>query len=291
MLRRVLSLLSLGLISTQALAGAYEITDSFGRHWFEQVPERVVVTDWTILDNLLRLGVVPLGAPETTRYRALPDQPALPAQVSDIGLRVAPSPARIRALEPDLIIIGTGQKELARPLSRITKVIYFKNFSDRYRTNGHKSRERWLQMAAVFQKTEQAEAALQHLDERLAALAESLTSTSPVALVQADERMQLRLFGANSLPGYTLTQLGLTPALQRTPQHWGESHITLAELNTLAIDTDVLLFAPQAAHGDWRRSLAHQSIQARVHLLPPLWPYGGVLSLLQIAERIASPLR
>lgn len=291
MLGRVLALLGLSLISAQALADAYEITDSFGKHWFEQVPERVVVTDWTILDNLLRLNVVPVGAPETARYRTLPDQPTLPASVNDIGLRVAPSPARIRALEPDLIIIGTGQKELARPLSHIAKVIYFKNFSDRYRTNGRKARERWLQMAAVFQKTAQAQAALQAMDERMAELAGALNPDQTVVLLQATPQGQLRLFGDNSLPGHVLRTLGLTPGLIRPATHWGESPLTLDDLGALNTTPQVLLFAPQSQHAQWKNAIEKQDLSAGIQILPRLWPYGGALSLLQIAERIRHALR
>ena len=291
MLRRALSLLGLCLISAQAVAAGYQITDSFGKHWFERVPERVVVTDWTVLDNLLRLGIVPVGAPDTADYRKLPNQPELPTAVSDIGLRAAPSPASIRALKPDLIIIGTGQKELARPLSRIAKVIYFKNFSDRYRTNGRKSRERWLQMAAVFAQTEQAQQALSGMDQRLAELAQRVRGAGPVALIQARDDGSLRLYGDNSLPGYALRQLGLTPALQRAPKHWGESAIKTADLNTLQEPARILLFAPLKQHEQWRKRLTDGAIDARIELLAPLWPYGGALSILQLAERIATPLR
>ncbi len=291
MIRRAFSLLGLCLFSAQAMAAGYQITDSFGKHWFEAVPERVVVTDWTVLDNLLRLGIVPLGAPETALYRKLPNQPTLPTNVADIGLRVAPSPASIRALNPDLIIIGTGQKELARPLSRIAKVIYFKNFSDRYRTNGRKSRERWLQMASVFERSEQAEKSLQAMDQRLYALAQTVQGSGPVALIQAQDNKRLRLYGDNSLPGHALRQLGLEPALERAPQHWGETTIKFAAFATLDASANILLFAPETQHAQWRKKLATTPIKANVTLLPPLWPYGGTLSILQIAERIASSLR
>ncbi|MGB1580651.1 MAG: hypothetical protein ACPHER_04005, partial [Nevskiales bacterium] len=135
-IRRALLLL---LLSGSVQAAPYEITDSFGKHWFERPPQRVVVTDWTLLDNLQALGVETVGAPELALYRQQVS-PDLPRDVTDIGLRAAPNLETLRQLKPDVILLGTGQKELARPLSRISTVLYFKQFSDRYRSNGLKSR-------------------------------------------------------------------------------------------------------------------------------------------------------
>ena len=122
----------------------YEVTDSFGKHRLQKPPERIVVTDWTLLEQILELGIVPVGAPELERYRHYVKQPILPNGIADIGLRSSPDLKTLRSLKPGAIIVGTDQKSLARPFSLIAPVFYYNNFSARYRTNGKKTRVRFF---------------------------------------------------------------------------------------------------------------------------------------------------
>ncbi len=263
-------LLTIGFLclALPALAsGSYEVTDAFGKHRFDAPPARVVVTDWTLLENLLELGITPVGAPELEAYRRHVQWPALPQDITDIGLRQAPSIKALATLTPELIILGTGQKDLARPFSRISRVAWYKFFSERYRTNGSKARTRFLQIAELFQRTTVAENKLAAMDTRIAELRSLLmnhfgSQLPDVTAARTLSPEKLAVYGPNSLPGHALEQLGLVNARSFKGNAWGEKEL-----------------AADIAAGN-----------GRLLILDGVWPYGGALSVGRIAEAITAGL-
>lgn len=275
----LLSLLAANTIAQQP----YEVFDTTGKHYFFSPPERVVVTDWTALDNLLELGVVPIGAPEIVLYQNLVRLPLLPEAVSDIGLRQAPGLSLIQTLQPDVIIIGTGQKELVRPFSRISKVMYYKSFSDRYRRIGEKARERFLQIADLFRKGELAEKKLAAMDTRLLELSQQLQDAYQQDLPRVLIAKPLKddkwlVYGENSLVGIAASALGLRNVMDMGFQ--GEKTLSSAELQLIDYDYAMLLDQPPADKLSPQKSLQ----------LTYTWPYGGALSVGRFAESIATVL-
>nr|WP_227551280.1 iron-siderophore ABC transporter substrate-binding protein [Kangiella sp. HZ709] len=279
-----------------AITKDYQVTDTFGRHWFKKTPERIVVTDWTLLQNLLELGITPLGAPEIDKYKQYAVEPALPSSIADIGLRKAPSFKQIQALKPDLIILGTGQKKLAVPLSRIAKVVYYKSFSSHYRTNGKKSRTIFLQMAELFQKTKEADHLLSSLDENFKVLKTQLsakfkTNKPKVTFIRFSEEAQPLVYGNNSMLDHMLKQLDLKSEFEIRKNNWGEQRIAISDLNTIngylaiiePIDKQFL-----NSHPDWKEIPAVKN--NKVIFIPANWTYGGALSILPIAQSLIQQL-
>ena len=204
---------------------AYEVMDSFGRHSFQSPPQRVVVTDWTLLEQLLELGVQPVGAPELSHYRELVENPPPPEKIVDIGLRRSPSIATIRALKPDLIILGTDQKEFDRPFSRIARVMYYQNFSERFASNGEKAKQRFLQLATLFQKVDVAETKLRLLEETLTAKAAQIKryfgeNIPSVTIIRLTTRDGVVVYGEHSMPGYVIGRLALSSEMAIKKINW-----------------------------------------------------------------------
>lgn len=298
----ITSLCSVALLHAQAPADpnqdSYEVTDSFGKHRFQSPPQRVVVTDWTVLQQMLDLGIVPIGAPEVEAYRYYVGSPALPESVVDIGRRLSPSLAKIRALEPELIILGTGQKSLSRQLSRIAKVMYYKSFSKRYRGNGEKSRLRFEQIAALFQQHAQAKTKLADMDAAIAsaklALQQHYGKNLPTVLIgRFSSERKFLLYGANSLPVYSLNSLGIktNDAIPVKGSDWGEVELSVKALANYQADY-LLVLSPLvdgAMQGDVWQSLAWTQA-SKVRVLPTLWSYGGALSVGATAKAVAQAL-
>lgn len=277
MRRRVLtSLLALALLIC-GKASAYEVMDSFGKHHFEQPPQRVVVTDWTLLEQLLSLGIVPVGAPELKQYKAQGGQWDLPDEITDIGQRQAPSPAILRQLKPDLIILGSQQKELARPFSRIAKVMFYQHFSDRYRNHGEKSQTRYRQLAELFQQEAKTEQQLQALNAELKQWREQLSGHhgKNIVLYWPDERLaeqsRCRVFGARSMPGYAAIALGLQPEMGADVSLLGDDIVDCERLK----NKTVFRIGPASS----------LNIEAQYEL-PRLLTFGGTMSLRDWASAI-----
>lgn len=278
-------------------SSAQVVTDSFGKHRFDTPPVRVVVTDWALLEQMLELGITPVGAPELDLYSRYVGQPKLPKGIIDIGLRRSPSIAKIKSLDADVIVLGTNQKSLARPFSRISRVMYYKSFSDKYRTNGKKSRVRFLQIAELFQQTLLAKTKLADMDAELSVIKQQIhqyfnSQVPPVTLIRFSGNKKALVYGANSIAAYTLKQLDIRPAIDSNRSQWGETELTVSQLADIK-EGFVLYINPVEnptvlTSQDWL-SLPFV-INKRVFPMAAVWSYGGAMSVLYHARAIRDAL-
>ena len=219
-------LLAMLVAAVPARSDSYQVYDSFGKHFFRAPPERTVVTDWTLLEQLLALDVVPVGAPELQSYRRVMPFETLPESIGDIGLREKPDLDRVAALRPDLIIVGTDQKQLARPLSRIARVLFYQNFSPRFDNNGATALKRLRQLSEVFQQQITADRELDALrrerEEGRARLQRGRSAAEPVTLVKQYRGTSLIRYSSHSLFGWVVTELGLKNRLDIEVNKFGE---------------------------------------------------------------------
>ncbi len=210
------------------------ITDSHGKHRFDQPPERIVSLSWALTEQLLELGVTPLGIADLKQFRNLSTRYQLSTEVQDLGPRIAPDLAKIKALKPQVILIGYSQRSLLRPLSNIARVIYFNNFGRRY-DNASKADERFLELASLFEKTELAANKLRARDERLAELKTMLekvvvTTSLAVYVPPTTAKGRYNVFVDNSLPHSAAQQLGFTVVQAEKADKYGVVQLTAKEL-------------------------------------------------------------
>ena len=291
---------AIGLLSVFASSAAvsYEITDSFGRHWFEQVPKKIVVTDWALLQQLLDLGIQPIGAPELKRYRHYVGSPELPANTVDIGLRHAPNLATIRELKPDIIVLGTGQKELFRPFSLLSeRVLYYSSFSARY-NNYEKSRQRLLELGTLFNKQDLAKKTLASMDIRLAQLRQQVqrhfdNKPPKVTLIRFSSPEKVMIYGENSLPLASIKALDMASAIEVKQTKWGYKEVNIEALNN--IDHGLIFYISPlvvdqtlVSSAIWQQLSAY--VKANIYPLPKAWSHGGALSVLHTSELITQQL-
>jgi len=277
-------------------AQAYEVTDSFGKHRFDQPPKRVVVTDWALLEQILELKVSSvIGAPEIERYRRYVKQPLLPSGITDIGLRRSPSLEKIKSLKPDLIILGTDQKNLARIFSRVAKVMYYKSFSDKYRTNGKKSRLRFLQIAELFQKRPLAETKLAAMDKEITAIRTALHKRfngqlPKTTLIRFSSQEKCLVYGKNGMPYHAQKLIGLESDFPLGRSKWGEKEIKLKQLS--AVDEGYIIYIkPLPDKGSSKALLElRKNKNTKIRSIEPVWSYGGAMSVLYNARAISAAL-
>ena len=68
---------------------------------------KVVSLEWGLTENLLTLGVTPVGAADVKGYNTWDTAVPLDASTPDVGLRGEPSLDAIAALDPDLVVTTT----------------------------------------------------------------------------------------------------------------------------------------------------------------------------------------
>lgn len=232
------------LSSTQSTLAEIQITDSHGKYNFAEPPKRVVALNWALAEQMLELGETPLGMADIQGFRKHGTKTVVPDSVTDVGERLSPKLAVIRKLKPDIILIGYSQRSLLRPLSNIATVIYFKNFGNRY-NNYEKSRERFLEMAKLFDKTAFAENKLKQADERFQTMRLELAAafpkgklpklqiTIPQTASEAEKGKSIWVFGKNSLPSYAAKQLGLEVVSPEKTSQFGTAQISSGDLEAL----------------------------------------------------------
>ena len=289
---------ALAILLASASAAAYEVIDSYGRHQFTKPPERVVVTDWTLLEQLLELGITPIAAPELDAYQQFVKQPDLPDGIIDIGKRRAPDLRKINSLKADLVILGTDQKGFERPLGHYNHIMFFQNFSHRWASNGEKAQQRFMQLAAIFQKEQQAEEKLKQLNTRLDELADKLKQQfgdklPKVTIVRPTPKHQMLVYGGHSNPGYALQRLGLASEITFEKNKLGEKLLRIKGLQQveegyLLVIKPVPELEALTANKQWQQLPAVRA--KRVLYLEPVWSYGGAMSLQYNAEAITTAL-
>ncbi|GAA3524338.1 siderophore ABC transporter substrate-binding protein CdtB [Amycolatopsis ultiminotia] len=88
-------------------SGPVTITDERGTVHLPAPATRIVSLEWGLTENLLALGVQPIGAAEVKDYNAYDKVAPLPESTPDVGTRAEPSTDAIIALHPDLVVTTT----------------------------------------------------------------------------------------------------------------------------------------------------------------------------------------
>lgn len=299
MLRLLLRLpVAVLLVGVMATAQAeITVSDSRGKQQFESVPERVVALNWSMAENLVELGVEPVGVADTDGYQRWVEQPELPDGVVDVGGRAEPNMERIASLDPDLIVLSTTQTGLAEKMEKLAPALFF----DAYRRdhdNPEMAREIFMTLARVFERTDRAEAKLERLDERFQALRERLKDHFGPELPRVSSALFMspsvvRIFGDNSMPQHALKRLGMQPALPQKRTQWGQVQKKVSDLSQ--INEGILLyFKPLDPAGELFSTPLWKALpvvaKGRVAAVEPTWTYGGAMSLRYLAENMTEAL-
>lgn len=267
----------------------YMVVDSFGKHYFSEPPKRVVVTDWTLLEQLLDLGIIPVGAPEIEQYKAFSPFTDFPKSIKNIGSRQSPSPKIISALNPDIIILGTDQKKLARPLSRITKVLYYQNFSPRFKSNGETAIKRNRQLAEVFKQQPLSDKLVEKLTNTINIQKNKLlryfsNQMPKVIIVRVFSKEKIIAYSPHSIIGWTVENLGLHNVLNSNKTKFGEQSITLHEITQLS--ADFLLCSGLCTDAVFNLD----DYNSELIRLDESWPYGSLSTMQSIAINVTEKI-
>lgn len=97
--------------ASDASAGPVTITDDRGEVTLDAPAENVVSLEWGLTENLLSLGVTPVGAADVEGYNTWDTVVPLDPEVTDVGTRGEPSLDAIAALGADLVVTTTDLPE------------------------------------------------------------------------------------------------------------------------------------------------------------------------------------
>lgn len=277
-----------------AHADAVTVEDRRGPQQFAERPARIAVLDWALAQQVLDLDVVPIAVPEIALYRDWVTQPRIPDGVIDIGRRDAPDLERLAALKPDVILVSDAAPADVARLELIARVLAFDAF-DAAHDNITAARRIYRTLARLLDREALARARLDTMAAEIEDLARDLRH-DPIrkaAIIRLNDASTIWVYGENSFAGAALQRLELENALPQPASRWG---VAQRPLDVLAgVETGAVLairpHGPGAAVFDspvWRFLPA--VAEGRFAEMPPLWSYGGILSLGRHAQAIHAAL-
>ncbi|HHY0380341.1 TPA: iron-siderophore ABC transporter substrate-binding protein [Vibrio parahaemolyticus] len=272
------------------------VHDAYGAVTFEQVPQRVVVLNWDILEQVLALDIEPIAAPNLPGYRQWVVNPYAPESIEDIGTRAEPNLEKIASLKPDVILAASPQQDLIPLLRQIAPVVYLPNFSQN-EAAAQTAIKHFRTLGALFDKQELAEQKLAKLNDSFKQLRDKIrqhySAPLDVLVMRFSTPNSVLLSTENSTTDYVVEQLGLTNPIQVSAHAWGIKQDRINRLQNLE-QSYVLYVQPFPQESKLNSSPLWQAMpfvkKQRVNSVRAVWAYGGAMSLQYMAEAITDSL-
>lgn len=272
------------------------VNDAYGAVTFEQVPQRVVVLNWDILEQVLALDIEPIAAPNLPGYRQWVVNPYAPESIEDIGTRAEPNLEKIASLKPDVILAASPQQDLIPLLRQIAPVVYLPNFSQN-EAAAQTAIKHFRTLGALFDKQELAEQKLAKLNDSFKQLRDKIrqhySAPLDVLVMRFSTPNSVLLSTENSTTDYVVEQLGLTNPIKVSARAWGIKQDRINRLQNLE-QSYVLYVQPFPQESKLNSSPLWQAMpfvkKQRVNSVRAVWAYGGAMSLQYMAEAITDSL-
>lgn len=286
-----------------AETGPITVTDSRGEQTLEGGPaEDVVALEWAYVEDLVEVGVTPVGVADVEGYNTWVSSAPVPDTVADVGTRQEPSLDAIAKLAPDLIIAeGDTVRQNLPQLNEIADVLVFEGTNPE--GNFEHMRENFRQVAAAVGKDDEATKVLDELDAKI----ESATTTLADAGVAGDKfaiaqgwtasgAVVVRMFGTASLASEVTEKLGLTNAYAKKGDRWGlaetdvEGLTELDDAHFIYVAPDENVFTDKLADNPIWQGLDFVQNNKVYEIDGGTWFFGGPASTSQYVDEIVGAL-
>jgi iron complex transport system substrate-binding protein len=263
---------------------------------------RVVGTEWNVVENLVTLGVMPVGVADTAGYSEYVSAGGpLDDSVTDIGTRGEPSIDTVASLGADLILATDDLPESAVAQLEELAPVFVVTSADASRQIDQ-MKENLELVAELTGTTDEAERVIGEYDAAVAdgaaALAEAGLDGSRVAFADgalADGTVSFRPFVAGSLLADVNAELGLvSPWEVEGDPAYGLGATDIEGMTEL--DADALVYiAPDDLEEELSGNEVWKSLpfveSGDVHrLTDPIWMFGGPGSMTQYADAVVATL-
>ncbi|WP_247827747.1 ABC transporter substrate-binding protein [Arthrobacter antioxidans] len=277
------------------------VTDARGQEVTLDGPaDRVVATEWNAVENLVALGVMPVGAADVEGYAQWVSAEPLDGSVTDVGVRGEPSIDTLVSLTPDVVIVTDQLVEGAIEQIEQTVPVVVVPGGDATDNLGQMYEN--LDLIATLTGTEDQAADLRSgleakITDGKAAIEAAGAAGAPVAFSDAyvdAGSVSIRPFTEGSLVGNVFARLGLTDAwdVEGDPSY-GLGQTDVEGLTALPGDTLFWYMANDAFGDPYQDELEGNAVweglpfveSGDVTRFPDaLWTFGGPSSMGQIVD-------
>lgn len=265
---------------------------------------RVVALEWVYAEDLLALGLQPVGVADIQGYQTFVDvEPRLEKSVVDVGTRQEPSLEAIAQLEPDLII-GTQLRHEAiyDALSAIAPTLLFNPYPDSNSlTQFDEMQQTFRAIAERVNRQDAAETVLSQMQNTFKTASDRIRATqqptNSFILGQFNEATpQIRLFTDDAMAVQVLNKIGLENAWNGQPDQFGFNTVGIEALPKIEQAT-FLYIAPDnnthvkqlQNHPVWQGLKFVQ--ENRFYAIgADTWVFGGPKSAQVLVEKVTAAL-
>lgn len=293
---------------SESTAGPIVLKDDKGEVKLDKPAQRVVVLEWTFTEDIIALGVQPVGNADNENYKLyVTSEAPLDASVTDVGSRDEPDLETIASLKPDLIIANTGGHEgIYDQLKGIAPTLIFGLYPEEGQGDQYTIMEDTFKtIAAAVGKTAEGDKVLADLDAHYAAAKTKLTEAGKeglnYVLTQAysyQNAATLRLFTDNSLAVQTLDRIGLKNDWK--PEKFEAYGFTTSTVEALpAVQDTNLMYIVQKDDNIFTKELKDNSVWNGLNfvkenrtfgLSSTTWVFGGPISSKVIVDEVINTL-
>lgn len=289
-----------------AAGGPITLTDAAGRTVELEAPaERVVVLEWQQTEDVLTLGVDPVGVADVEGYNLWDTAVPLDPGTTDVGMRGEPNMDAIFSTNPDLVIVEAERGDpVIRQLGKYDVPVLVTQGADSADPIGN-MKDTFTLIAQALGKEDEAEQTIEEFDAHLAEAEQAIAAADleTTEFVYADawldgSNISIRPFGQGSLVGELGEAIGLTNAWQgEVDAAYGlgstdvEGLTAIGDVHFFFTSTDAL--TDEAGYAPWMPELEKNRLWQnaefvkadRVHAFPPgVWTFGGPRSAMQVVD-------
>lgn len=284
--------------------GKITLQDANGTVELAAPAKKVVVLEWSYVEDVLALGVKPVGVADIKSYHVwVTSTDKIPGDVTDVGTRQEPSVEKIRALKPDLIIAETDRA--TQNLQQLKDIAPTLVFTPTTQPQLDTMKKNFRTIAKALDKEAKADEVLDAFDKKATDVKDRLAKAgkagTPVVIAMgftSKDAPAMRLHTDDAMVAQVLQLAGLKNAWTGKGDEWGISTVGVEALTQVSSATflyvataDDNIFTGALANNPVWKNLAFVKEQ-RVHALDPgTWYYGGPLSATQLLDETAKALK
>ncbi len=287
--------------------GADPITvkDDLGRTvTLDEPATRVVVLEWQQVEDVLTLGVKPVGVADVKGYNTWDTAAPLPQDTLDVGKRGEPSTDAVFSTNPDLVIVEASRGDaIIRQLTGHGVPVFVSKGANAKDPVGT-MKQTFTTIATLLGKTDRAQQVLADFDETVADARKTINQADPATREFAyfdayldGSNVSIRMFGKGSLVSGLAKEIGLRNVWKgKVDPAYGLGQTDVEGLTAVG---DAHVFFTGTESRPFRKALGENAVwrnlpfvkQDRLHAFPDgIWTFGGPKSSEQIVRAFADAI-
>lgn len=288
--------IAVALTPLSASAGE-TFTHEMGKVTLDTHPSRFAVSNWSLAESLLALGIDPVAIPEAEGYRLWVVEPELPESFTELGNRREPNFEALREARPDAILIGSeismAYDKLASHAPTFVYSIYNTGSDEPAIDRAETLLRNVAKLAGNPDNAEDVIASVNaRIDAAAARIRDHVGNDAKFAIVRILDDAHFRIHGKTSLFGSVLGRMGFANAWDGDVNDWAFYNGNVSDLAKMG---DVQLAYIEPVAPTTRETLFNSAIwkampfarNGHVYAIPSSWTFGGILSAARFAELLA----